>query len=240
MVLRYSFVSLRRGAPGVRMAGCPSGQWERTVNPSEYSYAGSNPAPATRGSPSGPGWRRPGRPLTQASTACVAAHVFFELAAGSAMPLASLLGPGPAAVLWGAGTVIGFREAGRRPPSADRRFAVVNGMFLSAVVGHFTAWPWAPNRFHAPWLSRCEGLEGRAMMPYNLILYGSGLSALGALLVENRRGRVAGSVVPVVLVPVVVAAQRWEFRRLVQEAHRRPRWWNRRLQHRSLSELVND
>src|SRR3954447_1483854 len=47
MVLRYSFVSLRRGAPGVRMAGCPSGQWERTVNPSEYSFAGSNPAPAT-------------------------------------------------------------------------------------------------------------------------------------------------------------------------------------------------
>src|SRR3954454_9245609 len=29
------------------MAGCPSGQWERTVNPSAYAYAGSNPAPAT-------------------------------------------------------------------------------------------------------------------------------------------------------------------------------------------------
>jgi hypothetical protein len=156
------------------------------------------------------------------------------------MPLASLLGPGPAAILWAAGTVIGFREAGRRPPSVDRPFAVVNGMFLSAVVGHFTAWPWAPNRFHAPWLSRCEGLEGRAMVPYNVILYVSGLSAVGALLVENRRGRVAGSVVPVVLVPVVVAAQRGEFRRLVQQAHQRPRWWNRRLQHRSLSELVND
>ena len=28
-------------------AGCPSGQWERTVNPSAYAYAGSNPAPAT-------------------------------------------------------------------------------------------------------------------------------------------------------------------------------------------------
>src|SRR3954447_10909887 len=31
------------------MAGCPSGQWERTVNPSAYAYAGSNPAPATIG-----------------------------------------------------------------------------------------------------------------------------------------------------------------------------------------------
>ena len=28
-------------------AGCPSGQWKRTVNPSAYAYAGSNPAPAT-------------------------------------------------------------------------------------------------------------------------------------------------------------------------------------------------
>ena len=29
------------------MAGCPSGQWERTVNPSAYAYSGSNPLPAT-------------------------------------------------------------------------------------------------------------------------------------------------------------------------------------------------
>src|SRR5690606_24675733 len=33
--LRYSLVLLRRGQPGVACeAGCPSGQWERTVNPS--------------------------------------------------------------------------------------------------------------------------------------------------------------------------------------------------------------
>src|SRR5437588_12448484 len=29
-------------------AGCPSGQWERTVNPSAYAYTGSNPVPATK------------------------------------------------------------------------------------------------------------------------------------------------------------------------------------------------
>src|SRR5262249_7661632 len=29
-------------------AGCPSGQWERTVNPSADAYEGSNPSPATR------------------------------------------------------------------------------------------------------------------------------------------------------------------------------------------------
>lgn len=29
------------------LAGCPSGQRERSVKPSAYAYAGSNPAPAT-------------------------------------------------------------------------------------------------------------------------------------------------------------------------------------------------
>src|SRR5665811_1760456 len=47
VVLRYSFVSLCHRVTGVSMAGCPSGQWKRTVNPSAYAYAGSIPAPAT-------------------------------------------------------------------------------------------------------------------------------------------------------------------------------------------------
>jgi hypothetical protein len=40
-------------------AGCPSGQWERTVNPSAYAYAGSNPAPATSITPGQSPDRRP-------------------------------------------------------------------------------------------------------------------------------------------------------------------------------------
>ena len=32
-------------------AGCPSGQWERTVNPSANAYTGSNPVPATQEGP---------------------------------------------------------------------------------------------------------------------------------------------------------------------------------------------
>jgi hypothetical protein len=176
------------------------------------------------------GGRRGRRPLTRAATVAVAAHVFFELGAGSAMPFASVVGAGPAALLWAAGTTVGVREAGRRPEGQDRTFALVNGFFLSAVIGHFTAWPWLPNRWRAPWLRSCEGLDGGAMAPYNAILYASALSGLGALAVENRRGRAAGAGLAVVMVPVVVAAQRWEFRRLVTQANRRPRWWNRRLQ----------
>jgi hypothetical protein len=169
------------------------------------------------------------RPLTRAATVGVAAHVFFELAAGSAMPFASVVGPAPAAAMWAGATGLGVREAGRQPPSHDPRFAVANGLFLSAVIGHFTAWPWQPNRFRVPWLGRCEGLEGPVIVPYNLILHASALSALGGLLLENRRGRVVGCLLPVAVVPAVVAAQRWEFGRLVEQAHRRPRWWNRRL-----------
>ena|GEM_PF-6987349 len=30
------------------MAGCPSGQWEQTVNLSVNAYGGSNPSPATK------------------------------------------------------------------------------------------------------------------------------------------------------------------------------------------------
>ncbi len=42
-------------------ADCPSGQWERTVNPSAYAYVGSNPTSATHRTPvsdSSPGFCR--------------------------------------------------------------------------------------------------------------------------------------------------------------------------------------
>jgi len=145
------------------------------------------------------------------------------------MPFASIVGPLPAATLWASSAAVGIQRAARLPPSQDRIFAVTNGLFLSAVVGHFTAWPWQPNRWRAPWLSQCEGLEGPVIVPYKIILYASGLTALGGLLLENRRGRLVGLVLPVVAVPAVVAAQRWEFGRLLAQARRRPRWWNRRL-----------
>jgi hypothetical protein len=57
-------------------AGCPSGQWERTVNPSAYAYPGSNPGPATqvRGHfrPTGPpeDWRPPADRPQQSARPC--------------------------------------------------------------------------------------------------------------------------------------------------------------------------
>jgi hypothetical protein len=174
------------------------------------------------------------RPWTRVGTAGVCAHVFYELGAGVGMPLASLLGPGPAAALFGGGGVVAFREAGRQPRSRDTAFAVLNGVFLSAVVAHFSAWPrlW---RRGLPWLTECEGLSGRLMPPYNVLLYGSGIAAVGGL-VETGRGHGWRAVVPAVLVPAavvpwLVGEQHRDHARLMAQAQRRPGWWNRRLRY---------
>jgi len=168
------------------------------------------------------------RRWTQAGTVGTAAHVFYELGAGVGMPFASRLGPAPAATVWALSSAAAFREAGRQPPSRDPAFAVLNGMFLAAVIAHFAAWP-RTRRAGLPWLTECEGLRGREMVPYNLILYQSGLSAMAALVLENRRSRVWGALVPVVLVPLLMSDQHREYGRLRSQARRRPRWWNRRL-----------
>ena len=167
------------------------------------------------------------RPLTRAATAGAAAHVFYELASGVGMPLASVVGPAPAATAWATATAAALGSAGRADPSHDRAFASLNGLFLSAVIGHYLAWPWT--RRWLPWLADCEGLGAERMPVYNTILYLSGGAALAGLLLENRDGRARAALLPVALVPAAVALQRREFRRLQELAWRRPGWWNRRL-----------
>lgn len=171
-----------------------------------------------------------GRPWTRAGTVATGSHLFYELGCGVAMPYASRLGAGPAAVLWGVGTASAFRAAGRRPRSEDPAFAVLNGVYLSAVLGHFAAWP-RKRVAGVPWLIECEGMSGRLMPAYNVILYSSAVAAVGGF-VENRRGLRWGLLVPLA-VPVLVIGQRREFARLVEQARLRPRWWNRRLQRRT-------
>jgi hypothetical protein len=158
------------------------------------------------------------------------AHVFYELAAGVAMPFASRTGPVVAATAWGAGTALAYSAAGRRKDSYDNVFGLLNGMYLAAVAAHFTYWPkrWI---LGLPYLVECEGIRGRAIAPYNAILYVSGLAAVAGML-ENGRAGVRG--VPVVLagVPILLRLQDIEFRRLRIQARRHPGWWNRRLQDR--------
>jgi hypothetical protein len=169
------------------------------------------------------------RRWTRLGVVGIGAHVFYELVCGVGMPLASVAGPAPAAVSWAAGTTYAFRVTARdRKPPGDMAFALLNGLFLSAVLAHFAYWP---KRYvkGVPWLTECEGLRGTVMAPYNLILYLSGIAAVGGLR-ESGRAALRGAVVPVVLVPLLVAIQHYEFKRLRTQALRRPAWWNRRLQ----------
>ena len=166
--------------------------------------------------------------MTRLNIAGLTGHVFFELAAGVGMPLASVVGPAPAATLWAVSARSAWRAAGTRPASSDPAFALLNGFGLTAILAHLAGWP-RRTRLGLPWLEDCEGLGPGLMPAYNPILYFSGLSALIALAAENR----SSSHRPLLIVlttPVFVAAQHIEFQRLKQRARTHPGWWNRRLQ----------
>lgn len=167
------------------------------------------------------------RPWTRLGVVTMGAHVFYELAAGVAMPFASVAGPAPAAAVWATGTALSYSAAGRRDHRSDAFFALMNGVFLAAVAAHFTYWP-TRRGAGVPWLVECEGMRGWVVVPYNVILYISALAAAAGLVENGRAGR-RGAVVPVVLVPVLLRAQRIEFGRLTAQAQRDPGWWNRRL-----------
>jgi hypothetical protein len=97
----------------------------------------------------------------------IGAHLFYELGAGVAVPYASRVGAMPALTAYAAGTAWSFRAAGRLSVSRDAAFSVLNGAFLSAVIGHFASWP-RTTAGGLPWLVECEGLSGRLMPGYNL------------------------------------------------------------------------
>jgi len=168
------------------------------------------------------------RPWTRAASVLTGAHVFYELGAGVAVPLASRLGIAPATALFAAATAAAVREAGRRPAAADRAFGALNGLYLAAVAGHFTSWP-RRRGVGVPWLTECEGLRGPALQPYNAILHLSWMAAVGGL-AENRPGRRWGVAAAALVTPLLVRVTPKEYARLLDQAQRRPRWWNRRLQ----------
>jgi hypothetical protein len=145
------------------------------------------------------------------------------------MPFSSVRGPAPAAVGWAAGIAAGYTAAGRASGTRDGAFGVMNGIFLSAVLAHFIYWP-TRRIVGVPWLTECEGLRGKVIAPYNVILYTSGVAAVAGLTENGRAGR-RGALVPLILVPILLVIQDVEFARLEQQAQQRPAWWNRRLQH---------
>jgi hypothetical protein len=169
------------------------------------------------------------RPWTRLGVVSMGAHVFYELGAGVAMPFASLAGPVPAATGWAVGTIAAWRAANQLNERYNTAVCVMNGMFLTAALAHFIYWPkgWVGG---IPYLTECEGLHGRILLPYNNILYLSAVSAVAGLAENGRRAGLRGAAVPLIGVPVLLRVQRIEFQRLRTQARRRPGWWNRRLQ----------
>jgi hypothetical protein len=168
------------------------------------------------------------RPWTRLGIVGMAGHLGYELAAGVGIPLASRVGPfvagggyagALAAAYRGAGHIDGYR--------GEALFAALNGVFLAAVVNHYTLWPRDPER-RIPWLAECEGLRGRVIGPYNVMLQGAALSSLAGLM-ENRKGWRWGLGFAMATFPLFRWATPREYGRLVQRARCRPRWWNRRL-----------
>jgi hypothetical protein len=167
------------------------------------------------------------RPLTRLGVVGLAGHVCFELAAGVGVPLASVIGPGPAAGLWAATTRMTLRGVGR--PEGAALAGLVNGFGVAAMIAHFSAWPRRRTRLGLPWLEDCEGLGADLMPAYNTILYLTAAAAVGGLLRESTHRFALGIVLPMVAAPLLAAGQRWEYLRLRQQAQRRPTWWYRRL-----------
>jgi hypothetical protein len=168
------------------------------------------------------------RPWTRLGILCIAGHLGYELAAGVGVPLAPRVGATAATFGYAVSSAVAHREAGRlQSPRGDQAFAMANGLFLSAAITHFTCWP-LETRAGLPWLLECEGMDGRLMGPYNLLLHVSAVAAVGGL-VENRRAWRWFALTPLIAVPVLRRQTPQEYRLLLVQAARQPRWWNRRL-----------
>jgi hypothetical protein len=154
--------------------------------------------------------------------------VAFEMGAGVGLPLASVLGPYPAAGFW---TLVtgGVLVASTRGASADKVLAAANGFGIAANSAHLLGWPTRRTRTGLPWLEDCEGLGPELMPYYNPILYVSGAAGLLAVVRENRTARPYLPMAMLGLVPGLIAFQHWEHRRLLRQARTRRGWWNRRL-----------
>lgn len=168
------------------------------------------------------------RRWTRLGILAIVGHLGYELAMGVGVPGAPRIGLRPAVAGYALGAAGAYRAAGRlRRPRGDRRFAVANGLFASAVISHYANWP--RTTWHGlPWLVECEGIDGTSIAPYNVVLQVSAVAAVGGL-VENRSAWRWAVATGLIAVPVLRWLTPREFDRLLEQAAAQPRWWNRRL-----------
>lgn len=229
-------------------------EWRAGTNVDEAPFLAAGSASTT---PPGPAHARPpipaparGRPLTSSrlgtlrpmpyrrwtrlGIVAVAGHLGYELAVGVGVPGAPRIGVRAAVAGYAFGTSLAYRAAGRLPgPRGDRRFAVTNGLFASAVISHYAGWP--RTTWHGlPWLVVCEGIEGVLIAPYNLVLQVSAVAAAGGL-AENRSAWPWAVAAGLIAMPALLWLTPREYDRLLEQAAAQPRWWNRRLAVRARS-----
>jgi hypothetical protein len=169
-----------------------------------------------------------GRPWTRLGIVSIAGHVGYELVAGVAVPLAPHIGVRAAATSFVVSAAAAYVPAGRLvSPRGDQAYAIANGFFLAAVIGHYTSWPrvW---RAGLPWLTECEGLRGPVIGPYNVLLQVSAVAGAAGLW-ENRSRWRWGVATVLAVAPVLRWTTPREYTRLQEQAAEHPRWWNRRL-----------
>lgn len=154
-----------------------------------------------------------------------ATHQLFELCAGSGVIGQARVGLPPAACLSALLDAVWVAAALDERRDWERPLAAGAGAALAAPILHYTLFPWSL-RWGIPVLVEAEGLKGRQLAGYNVVLFCWGAAGAAALMATPGRRRawaVAG---------LLGAAA---FRQLAQdhivwiqdEARRNPSWWNR-------------
>ena len=137
----------------------------------------------------------------------MAGHVSLELAAGVGLPLASLVGPVPAAAAFAVCTRAVWRRAGDTSAPVDGRLGFWNGLSLAAAIAHLRSWPRRRSRTGLPLLVECEGLAERLMPAYNALIYVGAGSAVVALIREDRSGPRWPALVGISATPLLAVVQ---------------------------------
>ncbi len=169
------------------------------------------------------------RPLTAASIAGTAAHHAFELGAGVGLVWQPELGLPGALALWGTALPLGYVQAVRSDEAMEPVLAFSLGASVGGVATHFLLWPWRRRLGVFPWLTEAEGLRGRQLPAYNVLLYLWGAAAVGALAKETPPRSRKWAALGIASTLLFVKSAEYHFRWANEQARVNPKWWNRGL-----------
>jgi hypothetical protein len=169
------------------------------------------------------------RPFTAASVAGTAAHHGFELAAGVGLVWQPEIGLPGSLAMWGTALPAGFVVAARSDTRWEPLLAFSRGASVAGVVTHFLLWPWKRKAGVLPWLTEAEGLRGRQIPAYNVVLHLWGAAAVVALVKETPRRSRRWALLGLASVLLFRKSAEYHFRWATEQAKVNPQWWNRGL-----------